>query len=87
MIVQPSRDITRGSSLCLTMNRAAHGSLSAASTHSLELDIEVVSLARSGSFAVLCVEVVDIVLSQGCLQLPLETEQGMLKNLVRAPCA
>ena len=69
------------------VNRVAHGALSAASTRPLELDVEVVSLARPGSFAVLCVEVVDIVLSQGCLPLPLETEQGMLKNLVCAPFA
>lgn len=52
----------------------AHGSLSAASTYPLELDLEVILFARPGSFVVLCVEVVDIVLSQGCLQLPLETE-------------
>lgn len=36
------------------------------------------------SVAVTCVEVVDIVLSQGCLQLPLKIEQTILKNLVCA---
>lgn len=59
MIVQPSRDITRAHH-SVSVNRVAHESLSAASTHPLELDFEVVWLARPDSFAVLYVEVVGI---------------------------